>query len=176
MKRSFNKDNDNKVPCDYPDCHEEGTCKAPKDRSLKEYYMFCPYHAKMYNEKWDYYADMSPEEIEKSLREDTTWHRPTWKFSGRYNVKDPLHLLHGFDFFRETRETRPSDDEEIKALSILNLEYPVSFTEIKNRYRELAKKYHPDKTGGNREKEQIFKKILQAYKYLQKKYSKNSNS
>lgn len=171
--RVFDKKTTERISCDYPDCKEEGVCKAPKDRTLREYYMFCPYHAKIYNENWDYYADMTPEEIEKNLREDVTWQRPTWNFSGRYNIKDPLNLLKDFDFMGDKRKTAPViDEKETEALSILNLKYPADLTQVKNRYRELAKKYHPDKTGGNKEMEKVFKKITQSYNYLQKKYGK----
>ncbi len=172
--RGFDREEHEKVPCDYPDCKEEGVCKAPKDRTLREYYMFCPHHAKIYNEQWDYYAGMTPEEIEENLRLDVTWHRPTWNFSGRYSIKDPLNILNGFNFNTAARkESAPVvDEKELQALGVLNLEYPITLAKIKSRYRELAKKYHPDKTGGNKEMERIFKKLTEAYNYLQKKYSK----
>jgi len=171
---SFDKPKPKKIPCDYPDCEEEGTCKAPKDRTLSEYYMFCPHHAKIYNESWDYYADMTPEEIEQNLRDDVTWQRPTWNFSGKYNLKDPLNILKGFNFAyaANQQEQQPADPKEKDALSVLNLEYPCDWTRIKSRYRELAKKYHPDKNAGNKEMEKVFKKITQSYNYLQRKHGK----
>lgn len=42
----------------------------------------------------------------------------------------------------------------------------VSIDEIKNAYREKAKKYHPDRNVGDREAEAIFKDISEAYKVL----------
>lgn len=38
--------------------------------------------------------------------------------------------------------------------------------EIKKKYRDLAKKYHPDKTGGDKAKEHKFKEISAAYEVL----------
>jgi molecular chaperone DnaJ len=38
--------------------------------------------------------------------------------------------------------------------------------EIKRAFRELAKKYHPDKNKGNKEAEEKFKEIVQAYEIL----------
>jgi molecular chaperone DnaJ len=38
--------------------------------------------------------------------------------------------------------------------------------EIKKKYRDLAKKYHPDKTGGDKSKEHKFKEISAAYEVL----------
>lgn len=42
----------------------------------------------------------------------------------------------------------------------------VSIDEIKNAYREKAKKYHPDRNVGDREAEAIFKDISEAYRVL----------
>ena len=38
--------------------------------------------------------------------------------------------------------------------------------EIKKKYRDLAKKYHPDRTGGDKSKEHKFKEISAAYEVL----------
>lgn len=42
----------------------------------------------------------------------------------------------------------------------------VSIDEIKNAYRDMAKKYHPDRNVGDKEAEAIFKDISEAYKVL----------
>lgn len=56
---------------------------------------------------------------------------------------------------------------------ILGLESnKVTTDEIKNAYREMAKKYHPDKNAGNAEIEEIFKDINEAYKILSNSKSK----
>lgn len=56
---------------------------------------------------------------------------------------------------------------------ILGLETnKVTTDEIKNAYREKAKKYHPDKNAGNAEIEEIFKDINEAYKILSNSRSK----
>ena len=50
---------------------------------------------------------------------------------------------------------------------ILNLDTnKVNINEIKNAYREQAKKYHPDVNVGNRNCEERFKDINEAYKIL----------
>ena len=50
--------------CDKPGCGKAGTCRAPKSRDLKDYWFFCQEHAAEYNKNWNYYADMTPDEIE----------------------------------------------------------------------------------------------------------------
>ena len=49
---------------------------------------------------------------------------------------------------------------------ILGVKKNASEAEIKKAYRELAKKYHPDKNKGNKEAENRFKEISEAYAVL----------
>jgi DnaJ-class molecular chaperone len=55
-------------------------------------------------------------------------------------------------------------DKDVYA--ILGVKETASADEIKKAYRELAKKYHPDRTGGDKAKEQRFKEISAAYEVL----------
>ena len=52
---------------------------------------------------------------------------------------------------------------------ILGVEKNTPEAEIKKRYRELAKKYHPDANPGNKQAEEKFKEINQAYEILSNK-------
>lgn len=49
---------------------------------------------------------------------------------------------------------------------ILGVKKTATESEIKKSYRELAKKYHPDKNKGNKEAENKFKEISEAYAVL----------
>jgi curved DNA-binding protein CbpA len=49
---------------------------------------------------------------------------------------------------------------------VLGVPNTASFEEIKAAYRELAKKYHPDKNPGNKAAEDFFKEVQQAYAIL----------
>lgn len=49
---------------------------------------------------------------------------------------------------------------------VLGVERQASDTELKKAYRELALKYHPDKNRGNRESEERFKEVSEAYYVL----------
>ena len=51
--------------------------RRSRDR-LREFYHFCLDHVRDYNRAWDFFSGMSQSEIEAYLREDVTWHRPTW--------------------------------------------------------------------------------------------------
>src|SRR5215203_6455942 len=52
---------------------------------------------------------------------------------------------------------------------ILGVKKTATESEIKKAYRDLAKKYHPDKNKGNKEAENRFKEISEAYAVLSDK-------
>src|SRR6184192_2583363 len=49
---------------------------------------------------------------------------------------------------------------------VLGVSETASADEIKKSYRKLAKKYHPDVTGGDKAKEARFKEATEAYEVL----------
>ena len=167
--------------CDHPGCAAKGEYRAPKSRSeLRDYYWFCLDHVQSYNKAWNYYADMNSDEIEAQIRFDTVWQRPTWPLGGRgphyyrQTIEDADDVL---EMFREERERRAEErraqqplarkrSEEEAALATLDLTPPVSFAQIKARYKELAKKLHPDANGGDRDAEEKLKVVNEAYTKL----------
>lgn len=155
--------------CDYPKCCKKGEFKAPKDRNLKSFYWFCLKHVQEYNKNWDYYAGYTPEQLERELQADSVGRRPTWKINDLYSgrLKDP------FLFFGYTGKKVPTPQphmtkEQLDAVIVLGMTPPISLQALKNRYKTLAKKHHPDKTGGDKKAEEIFKKISSAYQTLLK--------
>ena len=51
-------------------------------------------------------------------------------------------------------------------MALLNLAADTTLDDIKARYKSLAKKYHPDANGGDREAEDRLKEVNQAYAHL----------
>jgi hypothetical protein len=171
--------------CDLPGCTGAGEYRAPKGRDkLNEYFWFCLDHVREYNKSWDYYAGMTPEEIEKALRLDTTWQRPTWPMGNwrareRAMREEAMRQYH----FRNGGRAEGEDEEDLsparrrmrtaeaEALATLSLEPPVSFEQIKARYRELVKIHHPDTNGGDKQAEERLKQINLAYTTLKASYS-----
>ncbi len=134
-----------------------------------------------YNAAWDYYKGMSPGEIELQLRADAAWQRPTWPL-GRLGggsqdeaaFRDPLDLLSAGrfrppprpDMTGALRRDMPTALRE--PLATLGLDWPVTLDEVKARYKELAKRHHPDANGGDRRAEERLKTINLAYATLRR--------
>lgn len=155
--------------CDCPGCQQAGEYRAPKSRSeLDRYWWFCLEHVRDYNASWDFYKGMTPGQIEAQVRADTQWQRPTWPL-GRLGarqfdeavLRDPLeNLARGRNAERQRNQT-PQELRE--PLTTLGLEWPVSLDAVKTRYKELAKRNHPDANGGDRAAEERLKIINLAY-------------
>lgn len=156
-----------------PGCLAAGEYRAPKSReTLNQYWWFCLPHVREYNAAWDFYKGMSPGQIEAQTRADTGWQRPTWPL-GRLGaraydedaLRDPLNLL-AESRARRGRDapTRTAAPLELRdPLNTLGLDWPVSMEQVKARYKELAKRHHPDANGGDRAAEERLKTINLAY-------------
>ena len=61
--------------------------------------------------------------------------------------------------------------EQNKALRTMGLQFPYSLIELKSRYKELAKRLHPDANGGDKAAEERLKLVNQAYATLKNSVS-----
>ena len=75
-----------KIICDWENCDQTGSYKAPleKDNSRK-YRLLCLEHIKLFNKKWNYFSDMSDQQIEYFIKSDLTWHKSTKSFGSSEN-------------------------------------------------------------------------------------------
>jgi hypothetical protein len=168
-------------PCAWKDCKGEGAFRVPKSRErLNEHLWFCLEHAREHNETWNYFHGMSEPEIEAFVIDAVTGHRPTWPLGKRaaqpHGKHDPkfrdAHRLFGSAYEQEgrteanARGTRALTALQIRALDVLNLEADASLHQIKARYKELVKRFHPDANGGDRGSEERLKRVIQAYGVL----------
>lgn len=168
--------------CDMPGCAERGEYKAPRDRSLSDHYWFCMDHIRDYNSAWDFFAGMHPDEVEEHIVNSVFGDRPTWRSEAGPDMEDILRDK--AQNFRGTGEytqngngahTGISIDRntpEFEALAIMGLEPPVTPERIRIRYRELAKKHHPDRNGGCPKSEELLKRVNIAYTILKLSYAK----
>tara|TARA_B100001971_G_scaffold207800_1_gene228527 strand:+ start:70 stop:681 length:612 start_codon:yes stop_codon:yes gene_type:complete len=171
--------------CDVPSCPQEGAHRAPKTRALDEYYHFCVDHVREYNNNWNYFEGMSQQDVEQHMYNTMTWDRPTWASTlaglNADNLKSRIYeglrmdgLNMGGGFSAEDDQTASFESvlpkPELDALATLNLEPPVTWDDIRTRYKKLVKKHHPD-ISGDHDGEAI-KQINLAYSILKIAYSK----
>ncbi len=159
--------------CDMPECAAMGEYRAPRSRaSLRDYHWFCLAHVREYNATWDYYRGMTPGEIEAHVRADTAWQRPSWPLGrvGGAHGLDEAALGARLDLLgaaaRQHRRERAgvqAPAELREPLAELGLPWPVTLDAVKARYKELAKRHHPDANGGDRSSEERLKTINLAY-------------
>lgn len=182
--------------CEIAGCPELGEYKAPKSRAeLNSYYWFCLDHVRAYNQSWDFFKGMSPEEVEKHLYRTTVWDRPTWRMTQagvggeermRAQIFEAFAKGEGvFGDFPNRAEDADAQEQprakahidvgsiphpSLEALAAMDLAPPVSWDEVKARYKTLAKKYHPDTNTDDRTAEERLKSINLAYSILKLSY------
>ena len=165
-------------PCAVTGCPKPGDCRVPKSRdSLSEYVFLCATHARAFNESWDFFKGMGNDDIAKFRDEAIFGHRPTWpmgKRTARHRTgQGPMQFHDGHAVFDEDGETgQPRRPErqltrlQIMAMDTLHLAHNSTLVEIKARYKELVKRFHPDANGGDRGAEERLKQVIKAYGVL----------
>ena len=173
--------------CDFKGCSKAGVCRAPKSRDLREYYWFCKEHAAEYNKNWNYYADMTTDQIEED------WERETFGISDKERAArdkanaDYVKFLESFltgrnafdQTFASSRRTqrghRPGSDA-MQAVSssfaVFDLPPTAAWREVQSKYRALAKKFHPDTAKNKKSAAAEFTRISAAYGELKKFFRK----
>jgi hypothetical protein len=168
-------------PCDAKDCPNPGDCRVPKSReNLGEYFWYCSAHARAHNENWDFFRGMDNADIAKFREEAILGHRPTWPLGKRAakartgtRTQDPIHDSHAlFEDEANGSPTGPRRPErqltrlQATAMDTMQLAHNATLIEIKARYKELVKRFHPDANGGDRGAEERLKQVIKAYGVL----------
>ena len=155
-------------------CKEIGGYKAPVERdNSRKYKLLCLKHIKIFNKKWNYFANMNDEEIEYFVKSDLTWHKPTKSFSSSENffkilwqntLNDKTNFFENSNFkgFKKSRFS----EKDRHALEVLGLREETKWPDIQKKFKTLVKKYHPDKNHGSKKYEDLLKKITLAYSQL----------
>ena len=165
--------------CEWNNCLEEGSYKAPieKDNSRK-YRMLCLNHVKEFNKNWNYFEGMNDNQIYDFIKSDITWHKSTQSFSSsdnffkilwnnalkddlkKYRINGELDHMNQFKF----------DHNDVKAFSILGISIGIQWKKVQEKFKKLVKKYHPDMNAGNKKYEDKLKVITLAYTQLKNTY------
>jgi hypothetical protein len=168
--------------CDHAACRAAGVHRAPKARNqLNEYYWFCLDHIREYNKNWNYCAGLNVRTIEREIRNDTVWRRPTWPLNGNTRqsgasawFEDNLEILEDIidsgasAYTKRSQKTHTANPEAARALHVMDLMAPLTLTALKSRYKDLVKRLHPDTNNGDKSAEDRLKAINEAYATLKK--------
>lgn len=165
--------------CQHPGCQRKGEFRAPKGRDLEgQFFQFCLEHVKEYNQSYNYFAGMAEGAVRDYQKDAVTGHRPTWSVGvagglGPDSKIDAATLLRArLERLRKAREAagvhraRPLPKLAIKALDTLGLEPGADKVAIRSRFKEMAKRLHPDLNEGDRSREDRLRAIIDAYNYL----------
>jgi hypothetical protein len=165
-------------PCAIPNCSRPASARVPRSREdLNDYQWVCMEHARAHNESWDFFKGMDDAAIERFRDDAILGHRPTWPL-GKRTAKArmgqaPLGVDDGHALFAEDGETQTVRRPErhlsrlqIIAMDTLQLAHNATLIEIKARYKELVKRFHPDANGGDRGAEERLKQVIKAYGVL----------
>jgi DnaJ-domain-containing protein 1 len=146
--------------CDFEACQERADHPAPKAPQSDAKWWFCQEHAAEYNRSWNYFEGMSAEEARAHARQEEA-------IGANYAQSDTYAWggAEGSDGLTRT---------EREALDFLRLEAEASAGEIKQRYRTLVKKYHPDHNKSDKQAEAIFQKVRAAYEALKSRIENQS--
>jgi hypothetical protein len=166
--------------CAVPGCGEPGEFRAPLTPGTFDgpgrYQYYCLDHVRAHNAAYNFFAGMSPDEIEEAQSPLAGWDRnirafayssgsdpgPAWG-----DFKDPLDAIAAR--FRPGPGRAPSErfsPRERDALRVLGLDEAADRTALRKRYSALVREYHPDRNGGDRSHEDKLARVIDAYNLL----------
>jgi hypothetical protein len=164
--------------CDEPGCDLEGAFPAPRQNG-KGRHFFCETHVSEYNRRFNFFEGMSEAEAAAFVRAEQFGHKRTWKFGSgpmrgarSAEAHDPRRWA-GRSFFEvddtpaaEARAHAHRSSLQLRALRELDLEADATPQEIRARYAEYVRRFHPDSNKGDRSSEHKLDRVLRAGKLL----------
>ena len=168
--------------CDHPNCTQKGEYRAPKDKTLKEYYWFCLQHVQEYNAKWNYYDDSFKQEEAPKRKRFYHSFKSKIRYQFGYDLWDESEFFideYGNEFDGSAQYSADGiyfTVEERRYLQTLELNIREANPEnLKKQYKKMAKKYHPDINHEDKNAEEKFKLIAEAYQHLKDKFERLPN-
>jgi len=174
--------------CDWEGCDMPGEYRAPKGvRSEGQYHHFCLEHVRHYNKAFNYFAGMSPEELDEALHAPpkaegrssfATGSAGAARAAGRQTMRpgdrfgDPFGVFARYRYQQSRRpaaeRVRPLNEPDRRALEGLGFAGHAKSDEIKQAYKTLVKRHHPDVNGGDASSEERLRAVIAAYTHLKK--------
>ena len=150
-----------------------------------DYRWFCLEHIRAFNAGYDYFAGLRPEEILAAQHPLAGWEsenrafRPTAGIDSAprwADYSDPLEAISRRaqaragamkDAVRARHASNPArpaiSPDERRALGVLGLSLEADRRQLRARYSDLVRRYHPDRNGGDRSEEARLQAVVEAY-------------
>lgn len=172
--------------CDWEGCDKAGEYKAPKGaRSEGQYHHFCLEHVRHYNTAFNFFADMSKEELDEALHAPPKAESRSSFATGNPGVRGSRESLRPGDKYGDpfgvfakyrhrqsqkpaAERVKPLHEQDRRALETLGITGQPKSDEIKRAYKTLVKIHHPDANGGDKSSEDRLRAIISAYSHLKK--------
>jgi len=174
--------------CETPGCTHPGLYRAPKGRKAEgQYWRFCMDHVRAYNASYNYFDGMNDAAVQAYQKDAIIGHRPTWAMGVNrageakrataeatrdWAYVDPLGILRAEGVGATAHRARPEPQRPHysatvrRALDVLGLEEGADAAAIKQQYKALVKRFHPDANGGDRSFEERLRDIIRAHDAL----------
>jgi len=173
--------------CDRPGCIEAGEFRAPGIRASGfdgpgDYRWFCLDHVREFNAGYDWFAGMTADEILAAQSPLAGWDTHTRAFRPDAGVDaaprwaDYADRPAAIQARARARKAglageaeaarRGFSAEDRRAFEALGLSFDADRKELRARYSQLVRKYHPDRNGGDRRHEAKLQAVVDAYNRL----------
>ncbi len=164
--------------CEHQGCELEGAYPAPARNGRGRLY-FCERHVSEYNRSFNFFDGMSEAEAAAFVRAEQFGHKRTWKFGAGPMGRQRAAAAHDprrwagrgmFDLPEEAagppRGAAHRTGLQLRALQELDLEPDAKPAEIRARYAEYVRRFHPDSNDGDRSSEHKLDRVVRAGRLL----------
>lgn len=172
--------------CEKEGCEELAACSLPKSpRQPNERIWYCLAHARDHNKNWNYFEGLSETEAQAARAAQIYGERPTWSMGKNERARAAMNARGAADaddahgLFKEQaraqaeargtyREGKRLTKLQVKAFETLALPHTAPAGEIRRRYAELVRRFHPDSNDGDRSAEEQLSDVVKAHTILKK--------
>ena len=172
--------------CEREGCDQKAVISAPESpRNPGKRIWLCAAHAAEHNKRWNFFDGLSAEEAQEAKNAALHGDRPTWSMGknerarAAAKARGPEDMADAHGLFKEARATprrqggqyregRKLPRLQVKAFETLELKVTAPASEIRKRYAELVRRFHPDSNGGDRSAETQLQEVVKAHQILKK--------
>jgi hypothetical protein len=172
--------------CEAPECENKAACSLPKSpREPRARLWLCLDHAREHNKSWNYFEGLSETEAKAAREANIYGDRPTWSMGkndrarAAANARGAADMADTFGVFGKEaklqsdtrghfREGKRLTKLQVKAFETMALSVTAPSAEIRRRYAELVRRFHPDSNGGDRSAEMQLQEVVKAHTILKK--------